>query len=202
MEILNVGAGSVRPPAPFINLDNLRTQLPPGSGARINLDAEPNYVEHDLSRYQMPFPDDHFDGILLAHCLEHFPTPKGISIMEDCRRMLKPGGVILVSVPDASYFREVYDRDENANWPELFDTTDPNNPIPTFFRAALFYEQHEVVFTEDALWCYFVRAGFTPDSIRKYGGAKGDVDSMAFGVMTKKLDRLKFSLVMSATKQP
>jgi len=201
MKILNVGAGSVRPQSPdWVNLDNLRTQLPPGSGARINLDAEPNYVEHDLSRYQMPFPDDHFDGILMAHCLEHFPAQKGVALMEDCRRMLKPEGVLLISVPDASYFRNVYDRDENKNWPELFDTTDPNNTIPTFFKAALWFEQHDVILTEDALWAYFVRAGFQPDNLERHTTSFVFNDPHPLTSMLAKLDRWKFSLVMAATK--
>jgi predicted SAM-dependent methyltransferase len=199
MKILNVGAGGCRPQGEeWWNLDNLRTQLPPGSGARQQLDSEPRYVEHDLSRYQMPFNDDQFDGILLAHCLEHFPAQKGVALMEDCRRMLKPEGVLLVSVPDASYFRKVYDRDENKNWQELFDTTDPQNPIPTFFRAALWFEQHDVILTEDALWGYFVRAGFDP---RLVESVKEPV--LAETVLQKmhaQLDRLKFSLVMAGVK--
>lgn len=202
MLILNVGAGPIRPPSPFINLDNLRTQLPPGSGARITLDAETNYCEHDLARSQMPFPDDHFDSVVCAHVIEHFPTPKAISIMEDCRRMLKPQGTLVVSVPDASYFRKVYPEDENANWPRLFDTTDPANPIPTFFRAALFYEAHDAVLCEDSLWAYFIRAGFLPEMVERIPNSATPLISSddSFVAAVKILDRLKFSLVMKGVK--
>lgn len=212
MKLLNVGCGSVRDQGEeWLNLDSLRTQLPPGSGARQQLDSEPRYVEHDLSRYQMPFNDDQFDGILMAHVLEHFPAQKGVAIMQDCRRMLKPEGVLLISVPDASYFRQVYDQDENKNWGELFDINDPQNGHPTWFRAALWYEQHDVILTEDALWSYFVRAGFSPDNVQRVNPdyltashelwINGEPPAVtAASLMYDKLDRIKFSLIMSATK--
>lgn len=197
MKILNVGCGNVRVQSPeWTNLDNLRTQLPLGTGARANLDKEENYYEWDLARYQMPFPDDEFDAILCAHLIEHFPTPKAVSIMKDCHRMLKPGGKLVVSVPDASYFRTVYPEDENANWPRLYDTTDPQNPIPTFFQAALFFELHDAVLTEDSLWCYFVRSGFSPELVRRSKVGDGSIPNL----IEPHLDRLKFSLIMSATK--
>lgn len=205
MRILNVGCGSIRPPEPFINLDNLRTQLPPGTGARVALDQQKNYVEHDLFNDHLPFPQDLFDGVLLAHCLEHFRLQKGVKLLADCRRVLKPGGVLLVSVPDASYFRKVHPEDRNENWPRLFDTTDPKNPIPTFMAAALFFEQHEVVFTEDGLWCCLVQSGFSPESVSRISSdwlleeRTGEGD--AFSLMAERLDRVKFSLVMRARKE-
>lgn len=197
MKLLNVGAGPIRPPHPFVNLDNLRTQLPPGTGARIQLDSEPNYVEHDLSAVKMPFDDETFDAVVCAHVIEHFPAQKGMTLMEDCRRLLKPGGWLIVSVPDASYFRLVYHQDRKDNWPSLFDTTDPNNGYDTFHRAALWYDVHEVILTEDALWSYFVRAGFNPESIARVKSRHGLLPCLDEPLIAGLdiLDRWKFSLV-------
>lgn len=138
-----------------------------------------------------PFPDEHFDGLIFCHVFEHFDAQLGLRVMQECRRILRSGGVLLVSVPNASYFREVYHHDRNENWPELFDVTDPANPIPTFFEAALWFDQHRMIFTQDALWCFLKRAGFDTSS-----PAKPDV----IDAMQPLLNRRKFSVELFGVK--
>lgn len=198
MRLLNCGSGADRPPAPWINLDNLHSILHHGSQEREQLDAQPNYVNHDLLSGPMPFGDATFDGIILSHVLEHFDCQAGLKLVQDCRRLLVPGGTLVVSVPDASYFRSVYSDDQVPNWPRLFDTTDPKNTLPSFFVAALWFNEHRVILTEDAVWAYFVRAGFDPAQVarlREWGGGNAVVDEV-----WKQVNRLKFSVVMMGTK--
>lgn len=45
------------------------------------------------------FPDDYFDAIVMADSIEHFPDPK--DCLNEAGRILKVGGVICVSTPDA-----------------------------------------------------------------------------------------------------
>lgn len=45
----------------------------------------------------LPFPDDTFDRIIAAEVLEHVPDDRGA--LGELRRVLKPGGVIAVTVP-------------------------------------------------------------------------------------------------------
>lgn len=198
MKLLNLGCGFPRIAGEeWTNLDNLLAQLPDGTPEKANLAAETNYVEHDILAGPLPFADGEFDGVLASHVFEHFDCQQAVKIMADCRRILKPGGVLLVSVPDASYFRKVHHEDRNANWPRLFDVSDPDNPIPTFFQAALFFDEHRAVLTEDALWCYLTRAGFTP-----HRPAASDVIESAspMGVMNAQLNRRKFSLEFVGVK--
>lgn len=121
--------------------------------------------------------------------------------MQNCHHILKRGGVLLVSVPDASYFKRVYAEDCNENWPRLYEVTDPANPIPTFFEAALWFDQHKALLTEDVLWCYFVRAGFSPYRIYRINPAMppDDADD-AVAVMLRVLNRRKFSLFMEGVR--
>jgi predicted SAM-dependent methyltransferase len=152
MKLLNLGCGGVRPGEPWVNVDNLIGGMAdPG---------EPNFVIHDIA-LPLPFADASFDGCLLSHILEHFDAQEGLRLMKEAYRVLAPGGVVLVSVPDASYFRKVYPEDRNENWPRLFDADDPPNPIPTFFEAALWFNEHKAILTEDSLWAYFTMAGFS-----------------------------------------
>jgi SAM-dependent methyltransferase len=44
------------------------------------------------------FPANHFDAITLWHVLEHVADPQ--SLLSEVNRILKPGGVLLVSVPN------------------------------------------------------------------------------------------------------
>lgn len=198
MRILNVGCGAMRLPRPFINLDNLREQLAVGTRERHMLDQEENYVEHTIGSGQLPFPDNSFTAVALFHCLEHFEAQEGLSLLKDILRVLEHGGRILVSVPDASYFRKVYPEDRNENWLRLFDVSDPPNPIPTWHEAALWFDQHRVILTEDAVWSYLTMAGYT--GIERIDSFTLETDDDAMRAMHKELNRRIFSLVMKGVK--
>lgn len=202
MKYLNVGCGGERDQSPdWVNLDDLHSQLPAGTGARKDLDREANYVNFRLLSGPMPFHDNTFEGVILSHVLEHFNAQDGLKLLLDCRRILKPGGVILISVPDAHYFRRVYTDDRNENWPWLFGVTDPNNPIPTFFEAALWFEQHSAIMSEDTVWAYLIRAGFREPKTGKEGGAMvWSERNESERPLRQKLNRLPFSLIMTAIK--
>lgn len=221
MKLLNLCCGANRPLSDeWVNLDQLRATLLPGTPERFHLDAETNYVEHNVLTGALPFEDETFDGVLMSHCLEHWPCEEGAAVMMECRRVLKPGGVLLVSVPDASYFRKVHDEDTPENAVRLFGEPihlpDGEN---TFTGYALWCPgRHKVILTEDALWHYFKRAGFN-DPWRVLVSVERPSDAaMAIqftfpvpvaemdcaGVieeLTTCLNRLQFSLVMCAVKE-
>lgn len=190
-------------PEPWTNLDNLRAQLREGTPERAQLDDESNYVDHDIANGPMPFDEGTFDGAMLSHVLEHFDAPSGVKLMQDCRRILKPRGVLLVSVPDASYFRRVHAEDTPDNAVRLF-----GEPIHlpdgehTFFGYALWNRWHKAILTEDALWCYFVRAGFSPYRIYRISTGEQELPELpdALALMRAALNRRRFSLVMTGVR--
>lgn len=200
MKLLNAGCGSQRPlNAEWTNLDDWE-----GGGHEID---EPNFVRHDM-REPLPFEDNTFDGCLLSHVIEHMDCHAGLKLFREIKRVLKPGGCFMVSTPDASYFRKVYPEDRNANWPRLFDVSDPPNPIPTWLEAALWFDQHKVILTEDALWSYFVMAGFEEPADLRYMERDHSIsmtrplkaNEAVFSQLVAQLNRMKFSLIMSALK--
>lgn len=182
-----------RPGSPWVNVDSLHALFADGTPERFQIDAMHNYVDADLNK-PLPFADMSVDGCLLSHVLEHFDAPDGLRLLIECYRVLVPGGVVLVSVPDASYFRRVYPEDRNENWPALFDQHDPANPIPTFFEAALWFNEHRAILTEDAVWAYLTRSGFNVANIADHQG------SGIVSPMIEQLNRNKFSLVMLGVK--
>ncbi|MBN2242992.1 MAG: class I SAM-dependent methyltransferase [Acidobacteria bacterium] len=64
----------------------------------------------------LPFPDASFDGILLALSLCFMPHP--LRVLRECRRILRPGGNILIGiVPAGSSWGRAYIRKKEAGHP-------------------------------------------------------------------------------------
>lgn len=84
---LNIGSGQRpfgTPDHPWINID-------------VNPAWNPDVV---ASGDSLPYPDETVDMIVLHHVLEHFGCGEGDSMLRECFRVLKPGGSLLVFVPD------------------------------------------------------------------------------------------------------
>ena len=54
-------------------------------------------------------PADHWDGIFTEHVLEHVTYSRAIFVLRECRRTLKPGAWLRISVPDLRSYVDVYD---------------------------------------------------------------------------------------------
>jgi predicted SAM-dependent methyltransferase len=54
---------------------------------------------HDLRR-TFPFGDGSVDVVYTSHTLEHFSKQEGERFLKECHRVLRPGGIIRVVVPD------------------------------------------------------------------------------------------------------
>lgn len=57
----------------------------------------------------MPFPDDYFDVIVMNDVLYH-RSVKPADCLAECRRILKPGGTLLVNVSAYNWMRSAHDR--------------------------------------------------------------------------------------------
>lgn len=67
-----------------------------------NHDAEVNICE------ALPYGDGVADFILCEHCVEHQNCAQGFHFMQECHRILKPGGTLRLCVP-------ILDRIQDAN---------------------------------------------------------------------------------------
>lgn len=65
------------------------------------------YMAMNLST-RLPWPDNTVDYIFSSHFLEHLPYRYGEKIVADCCRVLKPGGVMRIGVPDLSRLIAMY----------------------------------------------------------------------------------------------
>ncbi|KJH73151.1 class I SAM-dependent methyltransferase [Aliterella atlantica] len=81
-----------------------------------NLDgwpAEGVDYECDLRR-NLPFDEHRFWGIFSEHFFEHLDPADGRKFLEECFRILRPGGIIRLSVPDGELYLKNYL--ENREW--------------------------------------------------------------------------------------
>ena len=73
------------------------------------MDIAPEFEsEHVLIRdiaLGIPFEDERFDNVFMIEVLEHVHNPWGA--LTEIRRVLKPGGVFTVSVPNPYHFKEL-----------------------------------------------------------------------------------------------
>lgn len=188
MKLLNLGCGSTRPAHQgWINIDNLHAIFPnPGCPERINMDGEPNYLNHDI-REGLPFEDNKVTGIVASHLLEHLDCQEGVKLLRECKRVLKIDGVLRVSVPDPKRFYEL----TMAN---CIDWGEPNpHKDLSFMEWALFFHEHKQLITIDSLKCMFHVVGFSKYEEKQCG------ESWIKGLQL--LDnRPKFSLFMEAKK--
>ena len=94
MKLLNIGCGTCFHPS-WTNLDLVA--------------QAPGIIEHDLCR-GLPFSDESYDAVYHSHVLEHLAPCDGQALLQECFRVLQPGGVIRVVVPDLEAIARTYIR--------------------------------------------------------------------------------------------
>ena len=62
-------------------------------------DPAPGAVALDITR-RFPLPDASVDRILAEHVIEHVTLEQGRALLQECARILKPGGRVRISTPD------------------------------------------------------------------------------------------------------
>jgi predicted SAM-dependent methyltransferase len=86
-----------------------------GCGSRyhpdwINIDIAsraPGVIQHDLSR-GIPLPDSSCDVVYHAAVLEHLRRSDATAFLAECYRVMKPGGILRVGVPDLEKSCQLY----------------------------------------------------------------------------------------------
>ncbi len=69
--------------------------------ARVNVGHLPDLMLNNVNIYAMPYPDNTFDAVILSEILEHLDDD--VAGLKEVYRVLKPGGVVAITVPNADY---------------------------------------------------------------------------------------------------
>ena len=113
----------------FTNSNSAPKLLNVGCGRRFhhdwtNIDLEsydPAVAPCDITK-GLPFEDNRFDGVYHSHVLEHLDPQDGEKLLDECYRVLRPGGVLRIVVPNLeqiatlylNYHREAWSGNESA----------------------------------------------------------------------------------------
>ncbi len=105
---LNFGAGN--PVAGWINLDGSPFfRLPRwlhGCLGAAGVERSKNFAQGHYRHYRyqpgkrLPFPDESMKAVYASHVLEHIPSDALDSLFEEFHRILEPGGILRVVVPN------------------------------------------------------------------------------------------------------
>jgi predicted SAM-dependent methyltransferase len=136
---LHLGSGANRLPG-WVNVDLL------GMGSDLAWDL----------RRQLPFPDASAQAVFLEHVIEHFTLADALTLLEDCHRVLGPGGTIRVGVPDLQRYIRSYTGDR-----ELIEQTRPNRPTSLLAIAEVTqFHGHRSAYDAETLVLLLEEAGF------------------------------------------
>jgi len=98
----------------------------------------PEFIQYqrvNVEQGPLPYPDAHFDGILLIHVLEHLHHPT--KLCPEIQRLLKPGGCLYVEAPNyTSIFAPSFGIGRDQHQP--FNFFDDLEHIRPYTKQALF----------------------------------------------------------------
>ncbi len=108
----------------------------------------------------LPFATETFDAAICVEVLEHLFLP--LAALEEIRRILKPGGVLIVTTPNVAYWRRRLDLALLGRWNPFGDNLSVQEP---------WRDPHIRFFNPDSLRRCLGRAGFTDLEIGAHEGA-------------------------------
>jgi predicted SAM-dependent methyltransferase len=75
-------------------------------------------VVHDVEEFPWPFDDESAAVIMLSHLIEHIKPWLQIDFVNECWRVLEPGGYLLISTPYGGSYRYNQDPTHCSPWNE------------------------------------------------------------------------------------
>jgi predicted SAM-dependent methyltransferase len=151
--LLNIGAGVHHPPG-WINVDVL------GMSPDLHWDL----------RKELPFAEGSAQGVLLEHVIEHFTLADDLDLLDECRRVLAPGGIVRLVVPDFGRYLESYAGDG-----EFVDRLRPGRPTRLLAVAEVALAHgHRSVWDGETLVAALREAGFEGARRRAFGDSDLD----------------------------
>lgn len=112
-------------------------------------------AEVDITK-RLPFPDDHADYIFAEHVVEHVGYYQALDFLKECRRVLKPGGVVRICVPSVE---NVMERADQA-YIDFVRKWAPTGDLRGAMHAILYAHGHKAPWTLSLLRVSLFFAGF------------------------------------------
>lgn len=169
-------------------------QLEIGSGPV----RKPGWITVDMSsradvywdlRHGLPFGDASFERVYCSHVLEHFSYPDLRRLLVEVRRVLRPGGQFLITVPNAALYVDAYlGRTQPVDLLRYRPAVISERPMDLLNYIFYMDNHHRFMFDQDNLAHHCREAGFEACAAR------------AFDPSIDSADRDYESLYMACTK--
>lgn len=109
-ELLEIGAGAGQDSQFFAN-QGLSVQAIDLSDEMVRVCLERGLRAQVMDVYSLDYPDCSFDAVYAFNCLLHVPKAEIVYVLEEIRRVLRPGGLFLMVVYGGKDFEGVWDQD-------------------------------------------------------------------------------------------
>jgi ubiquinone/menaquinone biosynthesis C-methylase UbiE len=131
-------------------------------------------------RRRLPFPDDSAEKMYSSHFLEHLTFAQGQLPLQECHRVLAPGGTISICVPSAKLYLQAYCSGKPLDYktwikyePAWNNTSaiDVVNHVAYMDEVnfiALKHAAHQYMFDEENLLKVLQKAGFHNARLREF----------------------------------
>jgi len=150
-------------------------------------------VVHDLTK-RLPFEDNSVSAVYASHLFEHLYLADAQKLLSECRRVLLPGGVIRLVVPDLFSMAKNYLSNKNGNsqplaeritaadgFNEKLGFRSPARPdgnlVVKFYYVWKDFHHHKWMYDSDSLIHYMQNAGFSAVTQRAY--LESDIQGIA-----------------------
>ena len=163
---LHFGAGPNQLPEPWQNLN----------------------AEHDI-RKRLKFATGSASLVFSEHVIEHVPWLQGFGFLQECLRVLEPGGVLRLAFPDVRRFLDFGMASEEIKWNflarryceamgndelrgEIIRQAEPDDKLRAAFLLLLIGWQHQTAWTLDTAAAVLLTIGFKSVVPCSYGSSR------------------------------
>lgn len=184
---LNIGCGK-NPTSGWVNLDNSKAiklanspflyrvarflrLLSSNQIENIEWNKKNKIIYSDVTK-KIPLKNNSVECIYTSHMLEHLSRDEVVKFLKEALRVLEPGGVLRVSVPDLKIIVNDYIKNENADefMEKLLVQAPPiNNVISKFKLFISGYRHHQWMYDGKSLTLLLKSCGFKFIKICKPG---------------------------------
>ena len=103
---LNIGSGDYHI-TDFVSLDL--------DSERYHANDKNSFINFDIRKDLLPYADSKVNNIYISHVIEHIENTYIENLFHECFRVLKKGGVLRISTPDAKFLYDV-SQFKNSYW--------------------------------------------------------------------------------------
>lgn len=132
----------------------------------LRLLREYRFVHHDLA-YSLPFADSTVDFLYSSHFLEHLFRKDALRLLNESFRVLKPGGVLRISIPDLEYAISLYGKGEKDRMLAAYFFVDDDDS---------YYARHKYMYDYSMLSEILSKIGFK--DVKRCSFQQGDVPDL------------------------